>query len=313
MTDTGGIEAREFVYSVGFHVTVAAALYALLHTSFFELQPLEDVPVAVRIVNLAPETRATQVNPKPEKTENPVEKAAEVPQPPPPPQAKPEPPKADPTPPPSPPTPPPPQQAPPEPAPAPPPPPPPAPVEKPQVAEVAPPPPPPAPVQRAEPMPAPPPEKPTPPPKKKEDMLSDAMLANLAKRSPTQSQEKTPKQTAAAEQKASDQPRARLGPQLTTSELDTIREQLRPCWLVDAGARDAESLTPEFRVFMNPDGTIRDATQLNPERNSDPFFQAAAEAARRALHNPTCQPLKLPPEKYDLWKTFTITFAPKIQ
>ena len=53
------------------------------------------------------------------------------------------------------------------------------------------------------------------------------------------------------------------------------------------------------------------ATQLNPERNSDPFFQAAADSARRALFNPGCQPLKLPLDKYDQWQTFTITFDPK--
>jgi hypothetical protein len=27
--------------------------------------------------------------------------------------------------------------------------------------------------------------------------------------------------------------------------------------------------------------------------------------------NPACQPLKLPPEKYNQWQTFTITFDPK--
>ncbi|HUH84807.1 MAG TPA: hypothetical protein VLX85_09355, partial [Stellaceae bacterium] len=65
MTDTGGIETRGFVYSVAFHVAVAVTLYVLVHTSFLEPPLLEDAPVAVRIVNLAPETRATQVNPKP--------------------------------------------------------------------------------------------------------------------------------------------------------------------------------------------------------------------------------------------------------
>ena len=62
---------------------------------------------------------------------------------------------------------------------------------------------------------------------------------------------------------------------------------------------------------MNRDGTIRDARQLNPERNSEPYFRSAAEAAARALRNPQCQPLKLPPEKYDQWQTFTIIFDPK--
>ena len=104
---------------------------------------------------------------------------------------------------------------------------------------------------------------------------------------------------------------APLGPQLSTSELDLVKQQIEGCWNVPAGARDAKDLTPEFRVYMNPDGTVRSATQLNPERNNDPFFQAAAESAMRALRNPRCQPLKLPLQKYDQWQTFTITFDPK--
>ena len=96
-----------------------------------------------------------------------------------------------------------------------------------------------------------------------------------------------------------------------TSELDLVKQQIYECWNVPAGARDAKDLRPEFRVSMNPDGTVREARQLNPERNSDPFFQAAAESALRALRNPRCSPLKLPPQKYDQWQTFTITFDPK--
>ena len=68
---------------------------------------------------------------------------------------------------------------------------------------------------------------------------------------------------------------------------------------------------PEFRVSMNSDGTVRSATLLNTDQLSDPFFQAAADSARRALLNPRCQPLKLPADKYDQWQTFTITFDPK--
>jgi hypothetical protein len=29
------------------------------------------------------------------------------------------------------------------------------------------------------------------------------------------------------------------------------------------------------------------------------------------LFNPHCSPLKLPPQKYDTWQTFTISFDPK--
>jgi len=44
---------------------------------------------------------------------------------------------------------------------------------------------------------------------------------------------------------------------------------------------------------------------------SDPAFRAAAMAATRALRNPQCSPLELPPDKYQEWQTMTIHFDPK--
>jgi hypothetical protein len=313
MTDTGGIETQGYVSSALFHVAVVTTLYAVAYLHLFPSPPAEEQPIVVEVVNLAPETRATQDNPKPAKTEKPDEKTVEAP---PPPKKKPDVPKP----------PPPPQEARAEPAPAqtlPPPP-----DEKPQVAEVPPPPPPPPvpapappppqlqpqpqpqpqPQQQA--MPEPPERKPTPPKKKVDDDMS--FIKNLANKSPTRQQQEQPqKQAAYLEPTHSAQPRARLGEQLTTSERDAVIQQIEQCWNPPAGAKDAENLKPEFRVIMNEDGTVREAVQLNPERNSDPFFRAAAEAAGRALRNPRCQPLKLPPEKYDQWQTFTVTFDPK--
>jgi hypothetical protein len=274
-----------------FHIAVAVMLYGLVHWHIFDRQIEEETPLVVQLVNVAPETRATQLTQTPPKPDKPPEVAqVETPKPP---EIKPEPPKP---------------QPPPESKPAPP--------EPPKQEVVKPPPPLPEVkplVAKAEPKPElpKPPERKPDPPKKKEDVDVDALLKNLAKNSPTRTQEEAPRQVAAASAKASSQPIAPLGPQLTTSELDLVKQQIRECWLVPAGARDAQNLTPEFRVFMNRDGTIRSATQLNVDRNSDPFFLAAAESAMRALRNPQCQPLKLPPEKYDLWQSFTITFDPK--
>ena len=39
-------------------------------------------------------------------------------------------------------------------------------------------------------------------------------------------------------------------------------------------------------------------------------FRAAAEAGLRAVKNPRCSPLRLPPEKFDQWKVLTIDFDP---
>jgi hypothetical protein len=303
MREGGGIETRGFVYSAAFHVGVVATLYAAIHLSLFERELPEETPIVVQLVNLAPETRATQLNPTPQKTEKPAEKPVEAPKPP---EPKPEPPKAEPKPQPPPP-PPPPQEAKLEPPPPPPQvakaePPPPPPEPKPEQAKAEPPPP------KSEPLPEPPQRKPAPPKKKTEDVMSDAMLANLAKNSPTRQQEQAQKKDAAVEPQANSQPNARLGAQLTTNEMDTVVQQLQPCWNPDVGAANAAELTPRFHVVMNRDGTVQSATQLDTERNSDPFFKAAAERALDALHDNRCMPLKLPPEKYQQWKSFNLTF-----
>jgi outer membrane biosynthesis protein TonB len=104
---------------------------------------------------------------------------------------------------------------------------------------------------------------------------------------------------------------APLGERLTMSEEDAMRHQITPCWNVPAGAKFAEDLAVEIRVFMNRDGTIRDSVILDQGRyNRDAPFRAAADSARRALQNPRCQPLKYPPEKYEQLKVFIFRFDP---
>lgn len=278
-------ERGSFLYSLMLHVAVVLAfVFGLPH--LFEAKIPDNEPIAVQLVNVAPETRATQVNTAPPVRQAKPELAQNEPPKPEPP--KPEPPK------PEPPKPEPPKPAPPAP-PAPPPPPPP--VEKPQPPKPPPPPPPP---------PAPKPPVPSQAKKPDDNTSFDQLLKNLANRKlePQEQQAQGPAQK-------SSQPLAPLAAQLSTSEIDLVKQQIEACWNVPAGARDAENLRPEFRVMMNRDGTVRSTQLLNPERLKDPYFQAAADSANRALLNPRCQPLKLPPQKFDQWQTFTITFDPK--
>jgi hypothetical protein len=281
MPERGG-----YIASGLLHVLIVLLFLVGLPTLFRKQLP-DDMPLVVQLVKLGPETRATEVA----KTVPRPEVKPEPPQPPPP---KPEPPKSEPPKPQPPPVP--------ETPPAPPPPPPPAPEPKPEPPKAETPP---------QPMPKPPPPKPTPPKPKQDEAAFDTLLKNLAKNDP----DKTPPDQKAkpdqAQPKNSPQPIAPLGDQLTVSEMDLVKQQIEACWNVPAGAREAQDMTPEFRVAMNPDGTVRDVVQTNIERNSDQFFQAAADSARRALLNPRCQPLKLPPDKYDQWQNFTITFDPK--
>ena len=104
---------------------------------------------------------------------------------------------------------------------------------------------------------------------------------------------------------------ATLADRLTMSEMDALRHQLAGCWNVMAGAKFAEDLVVEVRVIVNRDRTVQQATILDQGRyNRDSHFRAAADAALRALRNPQCAPLALPPDKYNEWKTTVIRFDP---
>ena len=286
--------------------------------------PPEETPIAVKLVNISDLTRATQRNPKP------VAEAALDTPPPPVPAVKPEP-KPDPLTPPPPPSPPPssesappsppppPAPEPPKPSPPPPPPPPPVPdpLPAPKPPEPKPEPPKPEPPKPEPPKPEPPkPQaKPTPPKpdKTKQDQQFDDLLKNLTAKATAQEKQDTPakpKQVATAA--ASAQPNAPLGSQLTTSEKDTIVAQIEKCWSPPLGAKDAKNLVITLRVQLASDGTAQTVQVVDQGRyNSDGFFRAAADSAVRAIHNPNCVPLKVPPDKFDEWKNMTLNFDPR--
>ncbi len=307
-----GVGRPGLALSAALHLGLGAVLILGLPT-LFHPPPVEEMPIAVQLVNLAPETRATHPNPSPRpdaKPEPPPETPAAKP------EAKPEPP---------PPAPPPPSAAAPPPRPEPP-----QPAEaKPEAA--APPPPPKPPEPKPEPPKPPektvaakPREKPQPPQptpkteakveqKKYDPSQFASLLKNLATQQNAPSPDAPPqRRQAAAAAAASSQPRAPLGSQISASEIDMVREQISRCWNVPAGARDAKDLVVEIRVAVNPDGTVQKATIVDQGRMaSDPFFRAAAESARRAFFNPQCRPLRLPPEKYAIWKDLVVDFSPR--
>ena len=303
---------RGFLYSGVLHIGVVLLAYVHLWNLLFPPPPVEETPIAVQLVNIAPETRATQPNPNPKPAEKPEEKPVEAPkEPPKKPVQKEEPPPPSPPPAPAPapavaqseptPTPPAPQPKP-EPPTPPPPPPPPAPSPKPEPPKVEPP------------KPEPPPRKPTPPDDKKkpDDKSFDAFLKNLSKHpesQPTQTPTKTAPQQQAARPSA--QPAAPLGPKLTTSEIDVVKQQIEQCWNPPSGAKQSHDLIVVISATVGPDGRVISAQIVSTDRMGDPFYRAAAESARRAVLNPSCSPLKLPPEKYEQWKDLTLTFNPK--
>ena len=293
---------------------LALVVFGLPH--LFRPQIADETPIAVSLVTIAPETRATRPNPdvpRPEaKPDTPLAgPPAEKPQP----QAQPQqavqtPPEAVMQPEPQLPQPPEPKPLPPKlaaPAPAPPPLPEAKPVPKP--AETAD-------VPRPQEKPAPPKQvaeaTTKPPPKRNDAAQFQALLKNLTAAQATEAQQAPPQRRLIAAGRPSSQPRAPLGSQMTASEIDLIREQISRCWNIPAGARDSKDLVVEIRVQLNPDGTVEAAQIVDQGRlASDPFFRAAAESARRAFYNPMCTPLRLPPEKYAVWRDLVVDFSPK--
>jgi len=262
--------------------------------------PMLDAPIPVEIVTVAEMTNAPPPTPEPEpEPETPTPPPPEPVKPPPPPPPAPEP----------------------APVPEPEPEPEPEPVPEPKEPEPEPPkkavPPPP------KPKPAPKPStKPKPPEKKvkkpRENNLMTSVLKTVEKlKQKTQPEpekkEEKPKKYKIPEKlrQSAQRPFDKSAP-MTISELDAVARQFLKCWNVPAGARDAKNLLVEISVQANPDGTIRRAQILNQSRmRSDPFYRTAAESALRAVLNPICSPLKLPPAKYQRWKLMRLKFDPR--
>jgi len=98
---------------------------------------------------------------------------------------------------------------------------------------------------------------------------------------------------------------------VTASEIEGVRQKIRPCWNTQGGSRD-QAMIITLTVEMNQNGTPVKAELRDTGRyNSDPVFRAAADAAHRAIMNPRCQPWPLSPEKFTSWRTIIFNFDPR--
>jgi hypothetical protein len=311
-------------FSAVVHIGTLALVLIGLPQLFRSPPPLES-PIAVQLVTIAPETKATQPNPYRPRPEAKPDQAVAPPAPKP--EPKPEPPTPVPEPP----------AAAAAPAPTPPP------APKPEVKAPAPPPPPPKPIETQAP---PPPPTPAPRPERKPDPAAfDKLVKNLEQKKPDPAafdklvknlEEKRPEpaafdsllknltrqQTAeapdappqprrtAATAAPSSQPKAPLGAQLTASEIDLIREQLIPCFNPPFGAKEKPDLAAEIRVVMNRDGTVQQAQVVDQgQYASDQIYRALADAGVRALKDSRCTPLRLPPDRYEVWQKIVFPFS----
>ncbi len=167
-------------------------------------------------------------------------------------------------------------------------------------------------VKKPEPKPpvAPPPK---PQPKKPEtvDNIVDSILKNTEKTPPIKTPQQSPQKPKEITRQAAMAPN--LAAVVTASEIEGVRQKIRPCWNFIGGAKADADLVVQLVVQMNQDGTPVEAEIKDTGRyGSDPMFRAAADAARRAVLNPRCQPWPLPADKYaNGWRYITFNFDPR--
>ena len=89
-----------------------------------------------------------------------------------------------------------------------------------------------------------------------------------------------------------------------------MRRQIGGCWTLPVGIDDIDDMVVRLRIEVRPDRTVQAVTIQDQGRLSrDARFRAVAESARRAVDR--CSPLRLPPDKYAVWRQIDMNFYPE--
>ena len=104
-----------------------------------------------------------------------------------------------------------------------------------------------------------------------------------------------------------------MGNLMTADIADALKSQIYRCWSPPTGAPDARDLVVDYDLGLNPDGTVG-RLQMTPgtaaQAAGNQYTRAAAEAASRAIYQ--CQPYRLPPDRYSLWRQINpLRFDPR--
>jgi hypothetical protein len=99
---------------------------------------------------------------------------------------------------------------------------------------------------------------------------------------------------------------------LTAAQRGAIGSEVRPCWTTDPGMPGLDRMQALLTVTTDANGTVRVANiaPADQGRMGDPLFRAFAERARRAVLDPQCANLPLPPDLRGHISTFTFRFSP---
>ena len=139
------------------------------------------------------------------------------------------------------------------------------------------------------------------------DLRNNQSIPNIKNQKEKEKKEKV-------KEKLIEQPRdnsSKEGAPLSINEIDLLRQQLSSCWIAPAGAVIKKGMFVKISAKLKQNRRIYDNSVRIVDTNiykSNSFYGPITESAMRTLLNPECIPLKLPEEKYQLWKNLTITF-----
>ena len=101
------------------------------------------------------------------------------------------------------------------------------------------------------------------------------------------------------------------GAELSISEIDLVLQQLSRCFIAPAGAEINKSMYVKISAKIQRNRRVLENSIRIVDTNiskSSTVYGPITESAMRTLLNPDCIPLKLPEDKYELWKNLTMKF-----
>ena len=97
---------------------------------------------------------------------------------------------------------------------------------------------------------------------------------------------------------------------VASDDIIALHKHLKTCSTLPAGINTTDDVRAVLRIQLKPDGTL--ATPPQPiriegvSRGGGALYQSAVAALRK------CQPYNmLPPDKYNEWKVFDLSFTPQ--
>ena len=101
------------------------------------------------------------------------------------------------------------------------------------------------------------------------------------------------------------------GAELSISEIDLVLQQLSRCFIAPAGAEIDKSMFVKISAKIQRNRRVLENSIRIVDTNiskSSTVYGPITESAMRTLLNPDCIPLKLPEDKYEIWKNLTMKF-----